>query len=103
MRHIQRIPLRYFDNTPIGQVVSRIANDTEAVRDLFMSFMATFVVSMVQLIGHFRRLVHIGLASGAVLLGAAAAFCVHYVRSFEIFENLHHHHARPAQRYECDD
>ncbi|WP_372663486.1 ABC transporter ATP-binding protein [Cohnella sp.] len=51
MRHIQRIPLRYFDNTPIGQVVSRIANDTEAVRDLFMSFMATFVVSFIQLMG----------------------------------------------------
>ncbi|NBI29886.1 ABC transporter ATP-binding protein [Chengkuizengella marina] len=51
MKHIQRIPIRYFDNTPIGQVVSRIANDTEAIRDLFMSFMATFVVSTVQLIG----------------------------------------------------
>jgi ATP-binding cassette subfamily B multidrug efflux pump len=51
MRHIQRVPLRYFDNTPIGQVVSRIANDTEAIRDLFMSFMATFVVSAVQLSG----------------------------------------------------
>ncbi|AJS60560.1 ABC transporter ATP-binding protein [Paenibacillus sp. IHBB 10380] len=51
MKHIQRIPIKYFDNTPIGQVVSRIANDTEAVRDLFMSFMATFVVSMVQLTG----------------------------------------------------
>ncbi|WP_256759318.1 ABC transporter ATP-binding protein [Cohnella sp. WQ 127256] len=56
MRHIQRIPLRYFDNTPIGQVVSRIANDTEAVRDLFMSFMATFVVSFVQLTGIFVAL-----------------------------------------------
>ncbi|WP_036720722.1 ABC transporter ATP-binding protein [Paenibacillus harenae] len=56
MRHIQRIPLKYFDNTPIGQIVSRIANDTEAVRDLFMSFMATFVVSFVQLIGIFTAL-----------------------------------------------
>ncbi|TFE24529.1 ABC transporter ATP-binding protein [Cohnella luojiensis] len=56
MRHIQRIPLRYFDNTPIGQVVSRIANDTEAIRDLFMSFMATFVVSFIQLIGIFTAL-----------------------------------------------
>ena len=51
MKHISRIPVRYFDNTPIGQVVSRIANDTEAIRDLFMSFMATFVVSFVQLTG----------------------------------------------------
>ncbi|CAG7616492.1 putative multidrug resistance ABC transporter ATP-binding/permease protein YheH [Paenibacillus solanacearum] len=56
MRHIQRISLRYFDNTPIGQVVSRIANDTEAIRDLFMSFMATFVVSLVQLTGIFTAL-----------------------------------------------
>lgn len=56
MRHIQRIPLRYFDNTPIGQVVSRIANDTEAIRDLFMSFMATFVVSFFQLTGIFTAL-----------------------------------------------
>jgi len=56
MRHIQRIPLRYFDNTPIGQVVSRIANDTEAIRDLFMSFMATFVVSFIQLTGIFVAL-----------------------------------------------
>jgi ATP-binding cassette subfamily B multidrug efflux pump len=51
MRHIQRIPLRFFDNTPIGQVVSRIANDTEAIRDLFMSFMATFVVSTINVLG----------------------------------------------------
>ncbi|SCW79317.1 ATP-binding cassette, subfamily B [Paenibacillus tianmuensis] len=51
MRHIQRMPIRYFDNTPIGQVVSRIANDTEAIRDLFMSFMATFVVSTINIVG----------------------------------------------------
>lgn len=51
MNHIHRISVRYFDNTPVGQVVSRIANDTEAIRDLFMSFMATFVVSGVNLIG----------------------------------------------------
>ncbi len=51
MRHIQRIPLRYFDNTPAGQIVSRVANDTEAIRELFMSFMATFVVSFAHLLG----------------------------------------------------
>ncbi|MDQ1911499.1 ABC transporter ATP-binding protein [Paenibacillus sp. GD4] len=51
MNHIQRIPIRYFDSTPIGQVVSRIANDTEAIRDLFMSFMATFVVSTINIAG----------------------------------------------------
>lgn len=70
MRHIQRIPLRFFDNTPVGQVVSRIANDTEAVRDLFMSFMATFVVSFAQLTGIFVALflLDVRLALGCLLL-----------------------------------
>lgn len=57
MEHLQRIPIRYFDNTPTGQIVSRIANDTEAIRDLFMSFMATFVVSFVQLGGIFIAMI----------------------------------------------
>ncbi|WJH35307.1 ABC transporter ATP-binding protein/permease [Paenibacillus sp. CC-CFT747] len=51
MNHIQRMPVRYFDSTPIGQVVSRIANDTEAIKELFISFMATFVVSGATIIG----------------------------------------------------
>jgi ATP-binding cassette, subfamily B, multidrug efflux pump len=51
MKHIHRLPVRYFDNTPVGAIVSRIANDTEAIKDLFMSFMATFLVSGVNLTG----------------------------------------------------
>ncbi|MFD2672095.1 ABC transporter ATP-binding protein [Marinicrinis sediminis] len=68
MKHIQRIPIRYFDNTPIGQVVSRIANDTEAIRDLFISFMATFVVSTVQLIGIFVALFILDTKLAAICL-----------------------------------
>jgi len=56
MRHIGRIPIRFFDNTPVGQVVSRVANDTEAIRDLFMSFMATFIVSFLHLAGIYAAL-----------------------------------------------
>jgi ATP-binding cassette subfamily B multidrug efflux pump len=53
MQKLQRIPVRFFDNTPIGQLVNRIANDTESIRDLYMSFMATFSVSLVQVSGIF--------------------------------------------------
>jgi ATP-binding cassette, subfamily B, multidrug efflux pump len=56
MRHIHRLPVRYFDNTPVGAIVSRIANDTEAIKELFMSFMATFLVSGVNLIGIYTAL-----------------------------------------------
>lgn len=81
MSHIQRIPLRYFDNTPIGQVVSRIANDTEAVRDLFMSFMATFVVSMVQLTGIFVALF--------ILDARLALFCLLLPPLFALIMKIH--------------
>jgi ATP-binding cassette subfamily B multidrug efflux pump len=81
MKHIQRIPLKYFDNTPIGQVVSRLANDTEAVRDLFMSFMATFVVSVVQLTG-----IYIALFILDVRL---ALFCLPLPLLFALIMKIH--------------
>ena len=54
--HLQRISVKFFDNMPIGRLVNRIANDTESIRDLYMSFMATFSVSIVQVIGIFTFL-----------------------------------------------
>lgn len=52
-RHLHRLPVRFFDNTPVGQVVSRVANDTENIKELYMSFMATFVVSGLNILGVF--------------------------------------------------
>jgi ABC-type multidrug transport system fused ATPase/permease subunit len=34
VRHIQRLPLQYFDKTPAGVVVSRVINDVQTVNDL---------------------------------------------------------------------
>lgn len=76
MIHIQRIPVSYFDNTPIGQVVSRIANDTEAIRDLFMSFMATFVVSGVTLMGIFVALFILDIRLALICLTLIPLFVV---------------------------
>ncbi len=56
MKQLHRLPVRYFDNTPVGQIVSRVANDTEAIKELFMSFMATFAVSGMHLAGVFVAL-----------------------------------------------
>jgi ATP-binding cassette subfamily B multidrug efflux pump len=76
MEHVQRIPVRYFDNTPIGQVVSRIANDTEAIRDLFMSFMATFVVSSINIIGIYIALFLLDVKLALVTLVLVPLFVV---------------------------
>ena len=40
--HTQRLPVVYYDNMPAGKVVSRITNDTEAVRELFVNVLANF-------------------------------------------------------------
>jgi ATP-binding cassette subfamily B protein len=56
MRHLQRLAVRFFDNTPVGTLVNRISNDTESIRDLYLSFMATFTVSLMQVIGIYTYL-----------------------------------------------
>ena len=39
---VMRKPLSYFDHRPTGKLVSRITNDTEAIKDLFLHVVATF-------------------------------------------------------------
>ena len=40
---VVRKPLSYFDHRPTGELVSRITNDTEAIKDLFLHVVATYV------------------------------------------------------------
>lgn len=40
--HIQRLPVKYFDHLPAGKVVSRVTNDTEAIRELYVNVLANF-------------------------------------------------------------
>ncbi|MEY8350562.1 ABC transporter ATP-binding protein [Bacillus cereus] len=49
--HVQRLSLSFFDRTPIGTLVSRITNDTEAIKDFYVSVLSTFVKNVVFLVG----------------------------------------------------
>ncbi|KGR77768.1 ABC transporter ATP-binding protein [Ureibacillus manganicus] len=40
---IHRLGMRYFDSTPAGSIVSRATNDTEAIKDLFVSVLIAYV------------------------------------------------------------
>lgn len=40
--HTQRLPIAYYDNMSAGKIVSRITNDTESVRELFVAVLANF-------------------------------------------------------------
>ncbi|GGE63144.1 ABC transporter ATP-binding protein [Priestia taiwanensis] len=48
---VQRLSLSFFDKTPIGSIVSRITNDTEAIKEFYVSVLATFLHHGVALIG----------------------------------------------------
>ena len=50
---VQQLGLRYFDKTPAGSLVSRVTNDTEAIKDMFVSVIATFIQSGFLLFGIF--------------------------------------------------
>ncbi|WP_019121375.1 ABC transporter ATP-binding protein [Brevibacillus massiliensis] len=67
--HLQKLPIAFFDRTPVGQLVSRVSNDTEAVRELYVSVLATFVQNGVFLFG---ILIALFLLQPALALG----FCL---------------------------
>lgn len=50
---VQHLGLSFFDKTPGGSLVSRITNDTEAIKDLFVHVLSTFVQNSVFLVGVF--------------------------------------------------
>jgi ATP-binding cassette, subfamily B, multidrug efflux pump len=44
---LQRLPVSYFDRLPAGKIVSRVTNDTEAVRELFVAVLANFFTGII--------------------------------------------------------
>ncbi|MFC3882270.1 ABC transporter ATP-binding protein [Bacillus songklensis] len=50
---VQRLPMRYFDQTPVGSIVSTVTNDTEAIKEMFVDVAAAFVQNGFFLIGIF--------------------------------------------------
>lgn len=48
---INRMPLKYFDNTSVGEVLSKITNDVGLIADTLSQSLATAVTSIVRIIG----------------------------------------------------
>ncbi len=49
--HVQRLPMAFFDRAMTGQLVSRITNDTEAIKDLYVQFLSVVLTNVVLLVG----------------------------------------------------
>ncbi|RYL93150.1 ABC transporter ATP-binding protein [Sporolactobacillus sp. THM19-2] len=50
---VQYLGLTFFDQTPGGSLVSRITNDTEAIKELYVSVLSAFISSGIMIIGIF--------------------------------------------------
>lgn len=65
---IQRLPIRYFDNLPAGKVVARVTNDTEAIRELYVTVLSNFFSSGIYIIGIYVALFILNPTLAAICL-----------------------------------
>ncbi|WP_449540111.1 ABC transporter ATP-binding protein [Ferdinandcohnia sp. Marseille-Q9671] len=65
---VHKLGLKYFDKTPGGSIVSRVTNDTEAIKDMFVEVVATFVQNGVFLIGIFVAMFYLNVKLALVCL-----------------------------------
>jgi ATP-binding cassette subfamily B protein len=49
-RHLQRLPIRYYDQNPLGDIISRCTADVDTVDTLFSSGVAGLVTDLVRLV-----------------------------------------------------
>ncbi|GAA0134249.1 ABC transporter ATP-binding protein [Paenibacillus sp. YSY-4.3] len=66
--HIQRLPVNFFDNLPAGKVVSRVTNDTEAVKDLFIAVLSNFFSGVINMLGVYVALFLLDVRLGLICL-----------------------------------
>lgn len=66
--HIHRLPIHYFDNLPAGKVVSRITNDTESTRELYVTVLANFFSGIIHMGGIFAALFLLDVRLAAICL-----------------------------------
>jgi ATP-binding cassette subfamily B multidrug efflux pump len=49
--HVQRLPFTYFDKTPVGTIVTRICNDTNAISEFYTGVLISFFKDIFVMIG----------------------------------------------------
>nr|WP_320049176.1 ABC transporter transmembrane domain-containing protein [uncultured Desulfuromonas sp.] len=50
-QHVLTFPMAFFDYARTGQLVSRITNDTESIKDIYVQFLSNVLANMILLIG----------------------------------------------------
>ena len=91
-RHIQRLPVAFFNRNPVGRLVTRVTNDVQNMHELFTSVVAFFFKDLFLLLGIAAVLVatdwKLALATFAVLPVVAVAGGRFARQAREVFRTL---------------
>ncbi|MEB7393660.1 ABC transporter ATP-binding protein [Mammaliicoccus sciuri] len=66
--HVQKLPIKYFDNLPAGKVVARITNDTQMILELFTVILPNFISAFITMIGVIIAIFFINTKIGLIAL-----------------------------------
>lgn len=96
--HVQRLGLAYFDTTPVGALVSRITNDTEAIKELYVNVLASFIKNSVIMAGICISMMFMDLKLGLcslILFPVLLIMMISFRRlSFRIYTSLRHYNSQ---------
>ncbi len=89
-RQVHRLPVRYFDNLAAGKIVSRITNDTEVIRDLYVAVLATFFSSGIYIVGIYTAMFLLHARMALICLPILPALFL-WVRLYRHFAEKYNH------------
>ena len=90
---VQRLPINYFDNLPAGKVVSRITNDTEAIKDLYVSVLANFFTGIIYITGIFIALMLLDLKLALICMVLIPILFI-WIKVYRKFASHYNHKIR---------
>ncbi len=92
-KHIQELPVSYFDRLPAGKIVSRVTNDTEAVRELYVTVLATFFTSIIYMTGIYIALFLLDVKLAFLCLVLVPILIV-WIKFYRYFASKYNHRIR---------
>src|SRR5690625_2531902 len=87
-RHVQKLPIRYFDNLPAGKVVSSITNDTEQLRIFYVVAFGQVLTNISYLIGIYIALIRLNVSYGLATLVLIPIFAV-WVKVYQKYASVY--------------
>jgi subfamily B ATP-binding cassette protein MsbA len=92
--HVGRLPLKYFDSTKVGMLVSRIMTDVEGVRNLIGTGLIDFVGGLLTAVIAFIVLVRISPVMTAIAFGFLLVFGVALRKAFQTIRPIFRERAK---------